>query len=268
MSANPRLIVADSTKCKRHSVSIFSPHAVSKYLCSYLCSFLWCAFSRVRTETLSWLEGTLHALQRINIRTSMSRATRMLHTMATTAAVDSPVAEMESSRSHSCITDTETASLGSAVSPRRSVTCEAQRLKALLVEVTITLLSLLFVTQGSSWSSDPVWTRVSYFSHLLCSQIKDRLFQCWRKTLKLVWWWIKSEAWRWFSVWRALTLNGFTSLSFARRLLGFFSLFFGSTLFCEVGGNAKQSGFLLDEILDVITIIHLRLSFLSERENI
>lgn len=94
---------------------IFFPHAVSKYLCS----FLWCAFSRVSTGTLSWLEGTLHALQRINIRTSMSRATRMLHTMATTAAVDSPVAEMESSRSHSCIADTETASLRSAVSPRR-----------------------------------------------------------------------------------------------------------------------------------------------------
>lgn len=115
MLPNSRLIVADSTKCKQHSVSNFFPHAVSKYLCS----FLWCAFSRVNTGMLSWLEGTLHALQRINIRTSMSRATRMLHTMATTAAVDSPVAEMESSRSHSCIADTETAFLRSAVSPRR-----------------------------------------------------------------------------------------------------------------------------------------------------
>ncbi len=85
----------------------YSPHTVSKYLCS----FLWCAFSRVSTGTLSWLEGTLHALQRINIRTSMSRATRMLHAMATTAAVDSPVVEAESSRSHSCIADTETAFL-------------------------------------------------------------------------------------------------------------------------------------------------------------
>lgn len=115
MLPNLQLIVADSTKCKQHSVSNFFPHAVSKYLCS----FLWCAFSRVSTGTLSWLEGTLHALQRINIRTSMSRATRMLHTMATTAAVDSPVAQMESSRSHSCIVDTETVSLRSVVSPRR-----------------------------------------------------------------------------------------------------------------------------------------------------
>jgi len=41
------------------------------------------------------------------------------------------------------------------------------------------------------------------------------------------------------------------------------SLFFGSTSFCEVGGNAKQSGFLLDEILDVITIGFL--SYLKER---
>ncbi|KAL0162922.1 hypothetical protein M9458_042318, partial [Cirrhinus mrigala] len=52
----------------------------------------------VSTGTLSWLEGTLHALQRISIKTSMSTATRMLHTMATSAAVDSPVEEMESSR--------------------------------------------------------------------------------------------------------------------------------------------------------------------------
>ncbi len=153
----------------------YSPHAVSKYLCS----FLWCAFSRVSTGTLSWLEGTLHALQRINIRTSMSRATRMLHAMATTAAVDSPVVEAESSRSHSCIADTETAFLPQTScqpqkTPLWSVTREAQRFKALLVDVTITLLSLL-VTQGSSWSSDPVWTSASYFSHLLCSQIKDTL---------------------------------------------------------------------------------------------
>lgn len=79
-----------------------SPQVVNKYFCS----FLWCALSRVSTGTLSWLEGTLQALQRINIRASISRATKMLHTIATTAAVESPVVDTVSSQSHSCIADT------------------------------------------------------------------------------------------------------------------------------------------------------------------
>ncbi len=172
----------------------YSPHAVSKYLCS----FLWCAFSRVSTGTLSWLEGTLHALQRINIRTSMSRATRMLHAMATTAAVDSPVVEAESSRSHSCIADTETAFLPQTScqpqkTPLWSVTREAQRFKALLVDVTITLLSLL-VTQGSSdrligryrGSVCVVWNKCVLLFTILCHRSRTHCVLGWRKSLERV----------------------------------------------------------------------------------
>ncbi len=234
MSPSLQLIAAGSSKYKQHSVSNFFSHTVSKYLCS----FLWCAFSRVSTGTLSWLEGTLHALQRINIRTSMSRATRMLHAMATTAAVDSPVVEMESSRSHSCITDTETASLPQT---SWSVTCEAQRFKALLVDVTITLLSLL-VTQGFSWS----WTSVSYFSHLLYSHIKDTLCSG-----------VGGRLWNWSDDGsRAKPEDFFGLVDFV------FFCYFHWFDFCFERCMAVECRMW---VLNAVAVIHLRPSFLCDR---
>lgn len=154
------------------------PQVVNKYFCS----FLWCAFSRVSTGTLSWLEGTLQALQRINIRASISRATKMLHTIATTAAVESPVVDTESSQSHSCIADTVKASFrstgrrrGSDPWPVIDARRDAVNFKGRLVDITVTL-SLFFFLWGSSRSSDPAWRRASYFSHLLSSRIDDTPF--------------------------------------------------------------------------------------------
>lgn len=46
-----------------------------------------------------------------------------------------------------------------------------------------------------------------------------------------------------------------------------YSSFTGSTLFSEVDGNGQQGGFLLDEVLNAVATIHLRFSFLCEREN-
>lgn len=154
------------------------PQVVNKYFCS----FLWCAFSRVSTGTLSWLEGTLQALQRINIRASISRATKMLHTIATTAAVESPVVDTESSQSHSCIADTVKASFrstgrrrGSDPWPVIDARRDAVNFKGRLVDITVTL-SLFFFLWGSSCSSDPAWRRASYFLHLLSSHIDDTPF--------------------------------------------------------------------------------------------
>lgn len=264
MLANPWLIVADSTRCKQHSISIFSPHAVSKYLCS----LLWCAFSRVRTGTLSWLEGTLHALQRINIRTRMSRATRMLHTMATTAAVDSPV---ESSRSHSCIADTETASLGSAVSPRRH--CSD------LWPVKLSASKPYLLMSPSLCCHYYLSPRGPLDRLILCEQVRPTFHISYVHRSRRDCFSVGGRLWNWSddgSRVKPEVVFGLKNSYFKRLYIAvirlwtyvFLALLFDSTLFCEVGGNAKQSGFLLDEILDVITIIHLRLSFLSEREKI
>lgn len=63
-------------------------HEVRRYFCSFFC---W-MFPGARTGTLSWLEGTLQALYRMRKRTRRRTATSTLHTIATTAAVDSPTA--------------------------------------------------------------------------------------------------------------------------------------------------------------------------------
>lgn len=68
------------------SWSYANAQVVRRYFCSCLC---W-LFPGASTGTLSWLEGTLQALYRMRKRTRRRTATRTLHTIATTAAVDSP----------------------------------------------------------------------------------------------------------------------------------------------------------------------------------
>lgn len=58
----------------------------------YFCSFFSCMLPGASTGTLSWLEGTLQALYRIRKRTKIRTATSTLQTIATTAAVEIPIA--------------------------------------------------------------------------------------------------------------------------------------------------------------------------------
>lgn len=71
---------------RAHSWFNVNTQVVSRYFCSFFC---W-LFPGASTGLLSWLEGTLQALYKMRKRTRRRTATSTLHTIATTAAVDSP----------------------------------------------------------------------------------------------------------------------------------------------------------------------------------
>lgn len=185
MLPNPWLITAESKICKQHwcRTSIYSSDV----------HFLG-------TGTLSWLE---------------EKYQNQYEQSYQDAAVDSPIAEMESSYhwhrdslSDQLSAPEDTAliwDLWSSVpqSPAAVIICHP-----------VVLLIIWFCVNKYAL----------YSSHLLCLQIKDNVFR-WRKTLKLIWQWIKSIARRGFLLWRALTLNDcttsllFTSITKTTRII-------------------------------------------------